>query len=100
MVRVQPYRRAHGTAYFKVSDCEFDDLPGQVEDALEFLKLNAEDLRTMMESGAKGSFDFAVHIPDQGFVTRSFPAPLVGAAGELGLGLDLSVYPGDEQHAV
>jgi hypothetical protein len=99
-VRVQPYRLGRGTAHFKVSDREFEDLPGQVEDALEFLKQHSHELRSVIASGAKGSLDFAVHIPAQGFATRSFPAALVEAAGIAGLGLDLSAYPGDEDDAV
>ncbi len=96
-IRVQPYRFERGTAHFKVSDRDFDDLPGQVQDALEFLKRHSNDLRLLMISGAKGSLDFAVHIPTEGFATRSFPASLVETAASFGLGLDLSAYPGGEE---
>jgi hypothetical protein len=54
----------------------------------------------MMAPGAKGALDFAVHIPAQGFATRSFPASLVEAAGTVGLGLNLSAYPAGDEHAV
>ena len=97
-VRIQPYRLDRGTAHFKVSDRDFEDLPGQVQDALEFLNQYAQDLRLVMASGAKGTLDFAVHIPAEGFTTRSFPASLVEAAASLGLGLDISAYPGGEEH--
>ncbi len=97
-VRIQPYRLDRGTAHFKVSDRDFEDLPGQIQDALEFLNLHAKDLLLVMASGAKGSLDFAVYIPAEGFATRSFPASLVEAAASLGLGLDLSAYPGGEEH--
>ncbi|MCO5978681.1 hypothetical protein [Ideonella oryzae] len=99
-IRFQPYRLQHGSAHFKVSDREFGDLPGQVQDALEFLREHSQDLQSMMAPGASGSLDFAVHIPSQGFVTNSFPASLVSLAGGLGLGLDLSAYPGEGSHAV
>ena len=95
-VRVQPYRVQNGSAHFKVSDREFEDLPGQVQDALDFLRKHSQDLQSMMASGAIGALDFAVHIPSQGFVTSSFPPSLVSVAGGLGLGLDLSAYPGEE----
>jgi hypothetical protein len=98
--RIRPYRLERGTAHFKVSDREFEDLSGQVEDALEFLKQHSNDLQSVMASSAKGSLDFAVSIPSQGFATRSFPASLVAAAGAVGLGLDLTAYPGDEDNAV
>jgi hypothetical protein len=99
-VPVQPYRLERGTAHFKVSDREFEDLPGQVDDALAFLREHSHDIRSVMAAGAKGSMDFAVQVPTQGFATRSFPATLVMAAGALGLGLDLSAYPGGEDDAV
>jgi len=99
-VRLQPYRLERGTAHFMVSGCEFEDLPGQVTDALEFLRQNARDLQAILASGAEGTMDFAVHIPSQGFATRSFPASLVAAVAAVGLGLDLSAYPGDGEHAV
>jgi hypothetical protein len=80
-----------------VSDREFEDLPGQVDDALEFLKQHSDELRSLMASNAKGSLDSAVSIPSQGFAARSFPAPLVAAAGAMGLGLDLTAaYPPDD----
>src|SRR5687768_15774128 len=98
-VHVQPYRLGRGTAHFMVSEREFEDLPGQVADALEFLKQHSGDLQSVLASGAKGSLDFAVHIPAQGFATRSLPASLVSAAAAVGLGLDLSAYPGDGEDA-
>lgn len=98
--RLRPYRLERGTAHFRVSDREFEDLSGQVEDALEFLKQHSDDLLSLMASSAKGSLDFAVSIPSQGFAARSFPAPLVVAAGALGLGLDLTEYPRNEDDAV
>lgn len=100
VTRLRPYRLERGTAHFRVSDREFEDLPGQVEDALEFLKQHSDDLLSLMASSAKGSLDFAVSIPSQGFAARSFPAPLVAAAGAVGLGLDLTAYPRDEGDVV
>jgi hypothetical protein len=99
-VRVQPCRLERGTAHFIVSDREFEDLPGQVIDALAFVQQHAGDIRSMLASaGAHGSLDFAVSFPEQGFGTRSFSPALVQAAASVGLGLELSAYPGGE-HAV
>jgi hypothetical protein len=83
----------------KVSDREFEDLSGKVEDAFEFLKQYSDDLRSLTASSAKGSLDFAVSIPSQGFAARSFPAPLVSAVGALGLGLNFTSNPRDEDDA-
>lgn len=98
--RARPYRLERGAVHFKVSDREFEDLSGQVEDALAFLKQHSDELQSVMAAGARGSLDFAVNIPSQGFATRSFPPSLVAAAGAVGLGLDLTAYPGDEGDAV
>jgi hypothetical protein len=97
-LRVQPYRIDRGTAHFRVSNRDFEDLQGQIQDALEFLEQHCKDLNGVMTSGALGSLDFAVNIPEGGFATRSFPAPLVKAAAGMGLSLDLSIYPNREEH--
>jgi hypothetical protein len=92
-VSIRPYRLESGTAHFQVSQCDFEDFPGQVDDALSYLKQNARDLERLLKAGAEGSLDFAVQSPVQGFATRSFPAALVSLAGALGIALDFSVYP-------
>jgi hypothetical protein len=98
-LRLQPYRLERGTGHFTVSKCEFDDLPGQVVDAIDFLARHQDDLRQMLASeGAYGALDFAVAVRDGGFSTKRFPAGLIQAAAAAGLSIDLSVYPG-EGHA-
>jgi hypothetical protein len=90
-VSIRPYRLEQGTAHFQVSQCDFEDLPGQVDEALSYLQQHATELERLLKAGAEGTLDFAVHAPVQGFATRSFPAALVSVAGALGIALDLSV---------
>jgi hypothetical protein len=100
-VTVRPYRVEQGTAHFLVSDSSFDDFPGQVDDALEFLRKYSREFRSLLAAGgAVATLDFAVEYWEPGFFTRSFPAALVAAAADAGLGLDLSAYPSGGTHAV
>jgi len=93
-VSLKPYRIEKGCAHFSVSQCDFDDFPGQLRDALAFLSANAEDVALLMgPAEATGVLDFAVEFRDEGFQFRTFPPTLVRQAGAVGLGLELSLYP-------
>ena len=97
----RPYRIEQGTAYFLVSDSSFDDLPGQVEDALEFLRKHANEICAVTAAGGvDATLDFAVEYWEPGFFTRSFPASLISASAGAGLGLALSAYPSGGGDAV
>ncbi len=91
---IQPYRLENGTAHFLVSDCEFDDVPGQLQDALAFLSDHAADISWMMQMPeSTATLDFAREAREEGFQYLAFPAMLVQRAGALGLGLEISLYP-------
>ena len=93
-VSLKPYRIEKGCAHFSVSQCDFDDFPGQLRDALAFLSANAADVTFLMGSAeAAGVLDFAVEFRDEGFQFRTFPPTLVRQAGAMGLSLELSLYP-------
>lgn len=93
-ISLKPYRIDKGCAHFSVSQCDSDDFPGQLRDALIFMSGNAADVSLLMGSaGATGVLDFAVEFRDEGFQFRAFPPTLVRQAGALGLGLELSLYP-------
>jgi len=93
-VSLKPYRIEKGCAHFSVSQCDFDDFPGQLRDALAFLSTNEADVTLLMDSAeAAGILDFAVEFRHEGFQFRTFPPTLVRQAGAVGLGLELSLYP-------
>ncbi len=77
-----------------VSDCEFDDVPGQLQDALAFLSDHAADIRRMMQTReSAATLDFARETREEGFQYLAFPALLVQRAGALGIGLEISLCP-------
>lgn len=93
-VSLRPYRIEKGCAHFSVSQCDFDDFPGQLRDALAFMSANEADVTLLMGSAeATGVLDFAVEFRDEGFQFQTFPPTLVRQAGAMGLGLELSLYP-------
>ncbi|MDR2328370.1 MAG: hypothetical protein LBE58_02100 [Comamonas sp.] len=91
---IQPYRLENGTAHFLVSDCDFDDVPGQLQDALAFLSDHAAEIsQLMLNPNSAATLDFAREVRGEGFQYLAFPAVLVQRAGALGLGLEISLYP-------
>lgn len=90
----KPYRLDRGTAHFLVSDCDFDNLPGQVHDAADFLRNYEVELANLLQTpGAAGVLDFGVEAVTSEFRFANFPADLVRKAGSLGLALEVSQYP-------
>jgi hypothetical protein len=84
-----------------VSRHPFDDLPGQVTDAIAFLNEHGKALATLRS--APGVEDMRLDFPVDLRIDRrkimaqfdSFPPDLVSLAGAIGLGLELSIYPPD-----
>jgi hypothetical protein len=77
-----------------VSDAGFDDLKGQVDDAVEFLGSELEGVRAILgEPGVNGGIlDFGVAQHDQPAYYRRFPARIVELAARAGLGIEVSLY--------
>jgi len=83
-----------------VSNADFDNIDQQIDDAIAYLsdKVNADKITKLMSHpGVDGAcLDFGVELNTneefcfQGFV---FPADLTKLAGELGLDIELSIYP-------
>ena len=93
-ISVKPYRVERNTAHFDVSKRDFDDLSGQVSDAVNFLQTHAAELKQMLsDPGAEGTLDFAVESREGTFHFDTFPATLVREAGSLGIALTVSHYP-------
>jgi hypothetical protein len=100
----QPYGRKKGKPFghsgFKsaVSDKEWSDLPGQIHDALRFLKRHRNAIVTLRKK--YGVKDMRLDFPNALRIgTRVaaqfdyFPPELILLTGKLGLGIQLSLYP-------
>jgi hypothetical protein len=82
-----------------VSDAAWSDLKRQVSDACAFLDHHGDALRALKASGAIEDMrlDFPVHlrISENVFAQfEFFPPELLEKAAGLGLGLEISIYPG------
>ena len=90
---ISPYRVDKGTAHFDVSDANFDNFNGQIEDAITFLSSNGTDVKLLMSKpNATGDLDFGIDWRDVVAQFDTLPAALVRLAGDLGLDLTLSHY--------
>lgn len=93
-------KRAHEDFGFKcnVSKREFNDLPGQIADALLFLQYHEEELRQLRAEYKIDDLrlDFACWLRiGAARITQSdyFPPSLLSIAGNLDVGIELSLYP-------
>lgn len=80
------------------SDAPGTDVPSQVRDTVAFLQTNREDLQQVMHfpgvEDARLDFGIACRLGDE--VAAQFdyyPPDLLRLAGELGLGIEISLYP-------
>lgn len=78
-----------------VSDKDFADLDGQITDAMAFLRSNLAELqRLAVFPGVDGVLiDFAVEAKDTFTQSYIFPAELLKLAGDLGISIEVSLYP-------
>lgn len=84
----------------EVSAAEMDDLAGQIRDACDFLRAHQAALSTL--SGWPGVEDLRLDFGVELRIGRNdvetqlgyFPPRLLRLASALGLGLELSIYPG------
>ena len=96
-VVLQPYRVEGHTAHFDVSERDFDDFMGQVNDAISFLSSNGIFVSALMSEADGGVLDFAVEWRNLAAQNETFPSELVRIAGSLGLALELSHYRVSDQ---
>jgi hypothetical protein len=75
-----------------VSDCEANDLPGQIEDTLRFLESEAELLQQLRSHRANMVFDFGIAQKDVAAQFVRFPSALIGRLAEVGASLEVSLY--------
>lgn len=77
-----------------VSEADFDDLPGQIEDALRFLAEHEEELRRLgrFEGVETVCLDFAIDRKAVAIQSDVFDAELLWRAGALDIDLVVSHY--------
>lgn len=92
--------RAYADSGFScvVSECGGDDLPGQVADTVRFLREHGAELRELRAGSQVDDLrlDFSVwQRTGVAAVTQSdyFPPELLKLAGDLGIGIEVSLYP-------
>ncbi|MGA3283941.1 MAG: DUF4279 domain-containing protein [Verrucomicrobiota bacterium] len=78
-----------------VSEKDFNDLEGQIAEAIEFLKSNRVHLQKLVKfPGIEDvRLDFGIERRDEFSQCDYFPSKLLCLAGELGIGIELSQYP-------
>ena len=81
-----------------VSEKEWDDLDGQIEDAIDFLEKYKEQLEFLNENFSV--YDIRLDFPYYCRIFNKFrvqcdylPPELLCKAGKLGIGIELSLYP-------
>lgn len=85
-----------------VSDAAWSDLPAQVADAERFLETHQTEIERLARAPgiAELALDFPIELRIDGASVVAqfdrFPASLVGLAGQLGLALELSIYPSSD----
>jgi hypothetical protein len=99
-----PRRPVSETSGFnaEVSDRDFDDQEGQIDDALHFVKLHRSELEVLRSlTGVESDLDFAVETRDGKIVDGDeivvwsihFPTELLKTLGELEIGIEATIYP-------
>jgi hypothetical protein len=78
-----------------VSTNEFSDLRTQIEDAVRFLKENAQDLKRLRDFSGLDRMDMEFPVEDRDMVFQSdaFPPRLLSLLGNLNIGLVISRHP-------
>lgn len=77
-------------ATISVSTAEFDNLGGQIEDAILFLKKNSSTIKSL---SASGCLDFGTEANRDNYSQSiRFPSELLSQVGDLNLQLEISLY--------
>lgn len=97
---------AHSSIYIEASKADFDNLKKQIADTIRYLKRNKNKLAHIgLTKGIEYAvLDFGIdlRIDRKKVLTQSdtFPSELLKLAGDLGLDIELSIYPVDLQTIV
>jgi hypothetical protein len=87
--------RTKSAVHAEVSAAEFEDLPGQVADAIAFLRANHSQIQAALAFPGvdAAALDFAVRHLDVTIDSKYLGPEILVLAGGLGLGIELSIYP-------
>jgi hypothetical protein len=81
-----------------VSECDWNNLAGQIEDANAFLRMHERNLRNLLSSheiaDIRLDFPYSCRLGENTFMQCDYlPPELLKLAGDLGIGIELSHYP-------
>lgn len=95
--------KSHGVfrISFNVSDCEWDNFLGQVEDAIEFLSLHSNSIRELVDSHnvSDAYLDFPIWSRLHGNVVSQndrLPYELISRCALAGIGVEIAMYSRDD----
>jgi len=85
-----------------VSERDWTDLAGQIEDAHAFLRMHEQKLRSLKTTheltDIRLDFPYSCRLDDQIFLQCDYlPPEFLKLAGDLGVGIELSHYPPSEE---
>src|SRR5579863_5284164 len=100
-IRTKPEGKKHPLSglSLEASSADFNQLDKQIEDTMEFLRANKEKLRHISATKEVdfATLDFGIELRIDfkrvAYQFEHFPSELLRLAGELGIGLDISLYP-------
>ena len=83
----------------EISDAEWNEFEKQKEMAIEYLEIHKTILSSVISySGVEGGYlDFGIEWRNEAVQSDSFPPILIKLAGQIGLGIELSQYPPDDE---
>lgn len=91
----KPRQNEHSGMNISVSNREFSDINGQIEDAIRFLVENRQELQRLRSFAGLDTLtmDFPIEERDAAFQSDAFPARLLLLLSGLDIGLAVSRYP-------
>jgi len=94
-------RNQRSAVKFGVSGADFSELELEMEEALEFVRKHQGFITTLREfPGVEAvTLDFGTEVHPPGWCSFHFASELLLAFGTLGLSLEFSVYPVEEEDA-
>lgn len=89
---------------FDVSECDWDNFPGQVEDAIAFLSRHAHSIRELVDSHkiSDAFLDFPIWSRLDGNIVNQndrLPRELISLCAMAGIGIEMAQYSRDDSQA-